>query len=537
MTVPDNNRPGFLEQPESRRLEFKERFPKGEKIARSAIAFANGAGGRIVFGVQDDPRKIVGIPDDQIFPLEERITYCIFDLCEPLIAPEIYIQSVDDKVLLVVDIFPGPEKPYYLKKSGKQAGTYIRVGSSNRKASGETIDALENRRRRISFDSLLVYDLILEDSDLSGFKKSYEEHTGKKLGETQLKNMGLIRREHDRQYPTHAGLLLSDSPDRKVLFPFAKIECARFKGTDKRVFLDQATIEGAIHTLAEPAIAFIQKNTALSSTIGEIYRKDRWEYPMDAVREALINAIIHRDYALKGSDVKLAIYDDMLEITSPGPLPDALPIEELGTGRSEIRNRVLAPVFKDLMLIEAWGSGIQKMKQDIEDYPAIELILKEVAHAFQVQFVKKDLEGAESRRSRGRVEVDSQPESAPRRDQVGTKKGLSRDQVGTKQEPSKHQVSTEKRAEPGQSQGQGKAEPQPESRQESQPESLAEKVLRILSESPFSKAELSQKLGQKEISGQLNKVIQSMRRSGLIEYTIPEKPNSRLQKYRLKNQE
>jgi len=140
----------------------------------------------------------------------------------------------------------------------------------------------------------------------------------------------------------------------------AKIECARFKGTDKRVFLDQSTIEVPVHAAVEPCMTFIKKNIALGSTIGEIYRKDRWEYPLEAIREALVNAIIHRDYAIFGSDIKVAIYDDMLEITSPGPLPDALPLEELGTGRSEIRNRVLAPIFKDLKQIEAWGSGIKK---------------------------------------------------------------------------------------------------------------------------------------------------------------------------------
>jgi predicted HTH transcriptional regulator len=86
----------------------------------------------------------------------------------------------------------------------------------------------------------------------------------------------------------------------------------------------------------------------------------------------------------------------MLEITSPGPLPDSLPIEELGTGRSDIRNRVLAPIFKDLKLIEAWGSGIQKIRKKLEQYPEIELILQEAGSAFQVQFVKKDLNKAES---------------------------------------------------------------------------------------------------------------------------------------------
>ncbi|MGD2016395.1 MAG: ATP-binding protein, partial [Desulfobacterales bacterium] len=141
------------------------------------------------------------------------------------------------------------------------------------------------------------------------------------------------------------------------------------------------------------------------------------EYPLEAIREALINAIIHRDYAILGSDIKVAIYDDMLEITSPGSLPDALSVEELGTGRSEIRNRVLAPIFKDLKLIEAWGSGIQKIRKELDQYPEIGLILQEVGSAFQVQFVKKDPDRAES---------------VSARDHVSTWKGPSKDQVGTK---------------------------------------------------------------------------------------------------------
>jgi predicted HTH transcriptional regulator len=149
---------------------------------------------------------------------------------------------------------------------------------------------------------------------------------------------------------------MCDSHVLGKLFPYAKIECARFKGTNTRIFLDQATISGPIHTLHEPCMNFIKKNIALSSQIGEIYREDRWEYPLEAIREAISNAIIHRDYSVLGSDIKVAIFDDMLEITSPGPLPETMPLEKLGTGRSEIRNRVLAPIFKDLKLIEAWGA-------------------------------------------------------------------------------------------------------------------------------------------------------------------------------------
>jgi len=228
---------------------------------------------------------------------------------------------------------------------------------------------------------------------------------------------------------------------------------------------------------------FIKKNIALGSTIGEIYRKDRWEYPLEAIREGIVNAIIHRDYSILGSDIKVAIYDDMLEITSPGSLPDALPVEELGTGRSEIRNRVLAPIFKELKLIEAWGSGIQKMRKELDQYPEIELSLREAGNAFQVQFAKKDykLIKAGSGQSQGRVRAES---------------------------------------------GQGEA---------IEAESLQEKVATTLSDGPLSKSEIANKIGLKNITGHLNRTIRSMLIEGLIEYTIPEKPNSRLQKYKIKN--
>ncbi len=408
------------EQPESRRLEFKEDFPKGDQVARTVIAFANGAGGKIVFGIRNKPRQIVGISNDELFSLEEQVSNHIADLCAPIIVPEFYIQAAEGKSLLVVEIFPGSHKPYYLKTKGKHQGAYIRVGSTNRPASQEILEELERQRRNISFDSLPVYDLAWHDLDLTRFRSAYFKPARKKLTNAQLENLNLLIREHDQSYPSNAAILLSDSPHRKKLFPFAKIECARFKGTTTSVFIDQATIDVPIYLAAEECIAFIKKNIALGSTIGEVYRKNRWEYPLEAIREAVINAIIHRDYSLVGNDIKIAIFDDMLEITSPGPLPDTMSLEDLGTGRSDIRNRVLAPIFKDMGLIEAWGTGMQKIRQANIKYPETETVFQEVGLAFQVQFKKK-------------------PETK-------IKGELSQHQADTKLAPSRHQVGTKSRA-------------------------------------------------------------------------------------------
>lgn len=264
----------YWEQPESRRLEFKEQFPKGAHVAKTVIAFANGAGGKIIFGVQSHPRQIIGIPDNELFLLEERISNHIFSQCTPTIIPEIYIQAVEGKSLLVIEIFPGSHKPYYLKEKGRHKGTYVRIGSTNKLASQEMLEELERQRRKVSFDAQPIYDLSLKEINLDHFIADYQKATGRALDKKQLKNLGLLFYERDQMYPTYAAVLLSDTPARKHLFPYAKIECARFKGIDTSVFLDQITIEGPIYTAVEPCLTFIKKNIALSSRIGEVYRED-----------------------------------------------------------------------------------------------------------------------------------------------------------------------------------------------------------------------------------------------------------------------
>ena len=381
----------FWMQPESRRLEFKESWPGSDTIAKTAVAFANGAGGKIVFGLRSEPRSIVGVADSELFRLEERVINHIVDRCAPAIIPEVYIQHVEGKSILVVEIYPGSHKPYYLKDKGLRHGCYVRVGSVNRRASPHVVATLERESAGVAFDQEIRVDVAWDDIDLVEFSTAYQGATGRVLELAGYQKLGLARESRSDAVSTNAAVLLSGGIARRRCFPYAKIECARFKGKTPDVFLDQATIEGPVFALVEPTLAFIKRNIALGSTIGEVYRKDTWEYPLEALREAITNAVVHRDYRIVGSDIKVAIFDDMLEITSPGALPDSLAPEDLGTGRSEIRNRVLAPIFKDLGLIESWGTGIQRIRREIEDHGNCNLVLQEVGSAFQVQFVKLEV--------------------------------------------------------------------------------------------------------------------------------------------------
>ena len=146
---------------EGRRLEFKGAIPTNSDIAKTAVAFANDAGGEIYVGIEDGTKNVVGI-DEEAFPqLEERLSNAIYDRCAPAILPEISLLSIEGKALIRVKIYKGSTPPYYLKREGKMQGTYIRVGSNNRQADESIIQELERQRRNISFDAETLPELLL----------------------------------------------------------------------------------------------------------------------------------------------------------------------------------------------------------------------------------------------------------------------------------------------------------------------------------------------------------------------------------------
>jgi ATP-dependent DNA helicase RecG len=160
--------------------------------------------------------------------------------------------------------------------------------------------------------------------------------------------------------PTVGGLLLFGK-DRFARFPDAWIQSGRFAGTNRTRLLDSAEIRSFLPRAAEEAIAFARKHLTRESIIEGMRREDRWSVPLVAIREALMNAIVHADYAQQGSPIRLALFDDRIEIENPGLLPFGLTIKDIMQGVSKLRNRVIGRVFHELHLIEQWGSGIQRM--------------------------------------------------------------------------------------------------------------------------------------------------------------------------------
>ena len=198
----------------------------------------------------------------------------------------------------------------------------------------------------------------------------------------------MLKPFQDELKPTNALLLISDDPLKQELFPYAKIECARFKGTTVDTFIDRKTMDGNLLEQVEQAYDFVLRHINQSAFTEGVYTKTKWQYPIKAIREVIRNAVIHRDYSLIGKDIKVAIYDNMVEITSPGKLPPSVDYNDMEARQSEIRNRVIAPFFKHLGLIDQWGNGLKLIADELRKYSDTELIWHEKGLQFQIQFIK-----------------------------------------------------------------------------------------------------------------------------------------------------
>ena len=396
----------ILKQTEGRKIEFKETLPKKSDLCKTVVAFANDAGGEIYIGIRNNPRIVVGVPEENLIEIEEQISNIIHDNCYPSILPDILFVNYKGKHIIVVKIYKGSSPPYFLKNKGKENGTYIRVGSTNRLADKEIIEELERQKQGVSFDSLPVHLKRINELDISLFKRHYEDITGEKLTEKTLEKLNLIIRDQRNKFPTNALVLLSNDEVKEKLFPYAKIECARFKGNIPGDFIDQKTIDTPLSLQPEEAYKFVLRHISQGSTYEGIYRKDRWEYPIIAIREVIRNAVIHRDYSLKGKDIKIAIFDDKIEITSPGKLMPTIDFNDMQSGQSDIRNKILAPVFKKLGIIEQWGNGLRLIAEELKDYPEIKMEWSEPGMAFRITFKKTNYKQQKTEKEKAAITDD-----------------------------------------------------------------------------------------------------------------------------------
>ena len=438
--------------------EFKRAMPSD--LGREICAFANATGGVILLGVADDG-TVCGVTEHNRLKSEIQ---SITRSAEPSITVE--VDSVGEVLCVRVPAQDG--KPYSF--DGKY---FIREGASAQQMSRDEIREFFYAEGLIHFDETPCRKFSLE-SDLDDENWALFRRRAKipenMEPEIALRNLHLLDEDGCM---TQAGAWLLARDIRKFQIS-ADLACGLFMGTTKTRILDRRGFHGDVYSMIDDAVAWILSKINIEYIIKKVRREERPELPEDAIREAVVNAVAHRNYRSTAS-VHIYLFKDRLEIVSPGGLPAGMTKAELGI-KSVPRNPLLFSMLHRMEAVENIGSGIRRIRELCHEHGVPEPVIDVSEHWVTTTFFRPTAEVG---------------------DQIGTKEGVR--------------------------------QYQPESR----PESLEQRVLNQLQKGPMTKSDIVKGLGQKAVSGQLNKVIRALLSDGAIEYTIPEKPNSRLQQYRL----
>lgn len=340
---------------EGKNLEFKESAQSLNGIIKTVAAFANTAGGTLVIGIKDKTKEIVGLSN----PLEDetRIINTLADSITPLILPSVEIQTYRNKFLILIQV-PYLVGPFRIKND--KNSVYIRFGSTNRIADADTVTTITALARNTTFDeSPCIQSKNSASLDWECIKATFEE-TEKKINEIKAHSIGLLTTHSGKTLPSNGGVILFGK-NKSDLFPDSIIRCIKFCGTTKEEADDDRIIDTYLPNAIDEILDFITKHTYTKTTFSAKKRIRTPQYPPKAIREAIINALIHTDYSIKGASIIVAIFDDRIEITNPGALTYGLSLEGALAGSSKCRNRVLARVFNLLELTEQWGTGLQKI--------------------------------------------------------------------------------------------------------------------------------------------------------------------------------
>ena len=360
---------------ESINIEYKVEMPKkSEKYMKTVVAFANGRGGRIVFGVDDKTLNIVGMNPDTIFQTMDAITNAISDSCEPKIYPDVTLQSIDDKTIIVVEIHPGPMRPYYIKNKGLVDGTYVRVAGTSRHAEGYMLKELILEGQNRYFDNEPCEYLEINEDDIKDLcdkmKKIAIENIWNDEEKAAIRDVtknilitwGILKEDNGKIIPTNAYALLTGKMQIQPT-----IQCAVFKGKTRAYFVDRREFSGPIQDQVQLAFQYVLEKINMGMQIKGIYRQDVYELPINSVRELIANAVAHRNY-LEPGNIQVAIFDDRLEVTSPGMLLNTVSIKKMIEGYSRLRNPAIANAFAYMKIIEKWGTGIPRILRECKEY-------------------------------------------------------------------------------------------------------------------------------------------------------------------------
>lgn len=396
----------LIKNGESSGVEFKRDTEETEKLAKELVALANLCGGRVFLGVDDDV-SIVGITRDD---LEEWV----MNVCRDKIRPELipYYEVIRDvepgKDVAIVQVDRGWAVHHRWHK--KHRNYYIRVGTTSREASAEELERLFQQRGTFRLEVRGVSGSSAEDFDYRRlhdyFQRVRSQDTPKAddadAWQNLLLNTEFLIEEDDRKPATVAGLLLFCANPNRFL-PQAGIDAVAYPGKEKDYAAkERLSIRGPMtalmgndgiieNGLVEQAVEFVRRNTQVAAALTDGSRREQtWTYPEEAVRETIVNALVHRDYLLFGTTVELSIYEDRMEVISPGRLPNGITPQRMVTGCRSARNQLLKDVMRDYGYLEHMGMGVpRKIVKGMHDHNGTKPELIEDEELFTVRLWSK----------------------------------------------------------------------------------------------------------------------------------------------------
>jgi len=402
----------LLKRGENSGLEFKRDDVHPESLAKEIVALANFEGGYIVLGVEDNG-AVAGITRDRI---EEWVMEICRTHVQPSLIPFFELISWDQlKKVAVVTIPPDcPDKPYKARSGGRWI-TFIRSGSTSREATRDEEQRLYQSSGLFRYELKPVPGATIKEFDfrrLENYFKDVRRQECPPRGdlatwETLLVNTEIMTEYRDLKLPTVGGLLLFGRNPNRYL-PQAGITAVAYPGPEKEYAArERAILRGPVvplldregepveNGLIDQAMAFVKRNIGVQSWIDEHgRRRDRWDYPLEAIREAIVNAVAHRDYTISGTDIEISIYTDRLEVISPGKLPNTVTIERMKAGCRYTRNELIKEVLRDYQYVEATGLGVpRKIIAGMRAHNGTEPDLIEEEFSFTVRLWKQKKRG------------------------------------------------------------------------------------------------------------------------------------------------
>lgn len=344
---------------EDKNTEFKREYV--EDIKKTLVAFANTNGGNLYIGIDDDGNAI---EINNIDGVMLQVSNVIRDAIKPDLAMfcDITVENVQNKKVVKITVNRGTARPYYLSAKGiRPEGVYVRQGASSVPASESAILSMIRETAGDSYEVArsLIQELTFNEADFVFENKQIP------FGEAQKRSLGLIG--EDGTY-TNLALLLSDQCTHTI-------KIAVFEGEQKTVFKDRREFSGSLLKQLNDAYQFIDQFNHTHAHTEGLYRVDKRAYPTEAIREALLNAIVHREYSFSASTL-ISIFDNRIEFVSIGGLARGISRSDILLGISIARNKKLADVFYRLHLIEAYGTGMPKIIEAYREYglePHIEI--------------------------------------------------------------------------------------------------------------------------------------------------------------------